>query len=122
VSAESAPGASGSVRAGHFAKSELLLPERGAAGGCFELELVSPFGALFSALFPTRPFRLHSLSFDYVAPLEQSSSATFSVKVAELGAGDGAAQLSLLVFRESLVCVRGSARLEFSPSGGTWQK
>jgi hypothetical protein len=116
------PAASGSVRAGHFARSEMLVPDRGGAERCFELELLSPFGALFAALFPTRPFRVHSLSFDYVAAIEAKASAMFSVKVAELGEADADALLSLLVFRESLVCVRGSARLDFSQGGGTWLK
>jgi hypothetical protein len=101
----------GSVRTGHYARREVLISRQRSAESA--IELVLPFGALFSALFPDTPFVVRRLSFDYVGPVELDADATFSVKVGDLGEEGGAVQLSLLVFRGSLVCVRGSATLEF---------
>lgn len=99
--------------AGQYALSEVELGSGGAAPEPpFELSLALPFGALFSALFHATPFRVRSLALEYVSPERLGPSATFSAKVTDLAEGPRAVRLSLLVFRESRVCVRGSASIE----------
>ena len=97
---------------GRYALSEVELANGAGPDAPFELSLALPFGALFSELFRATPFRVRSLSLEYVSPERLGPSATFSAKVTDLTDGPRAVRLSLLVFRESRVCVRGSASIE----------
>jgi hypothetical protein len=110
---ELAPGAdSEPMAAGRYALSEVELGAGSVSDTPSELALALPFGALFSALFRATPFRVRSLSLEYVSPERLGPSATFSAKVTDVGGGPQPVRLSLLVFRESRVCVRGSACIE----------
>jgi hypothetical protein len=110
---EGAPGdGSEPIAAGRYALSEVELGVGGGSDAPSELSLALPFGALFSELFRATPFRVRSLSLEYVAPERLGPVATFSAKVTGIGQGSQAVRLSLLVFRESRVCVRGCACIE----------
>lgn len=76
----------------------------------FELSLALPFGSLFSALLPARPFRVRSLQLEYVDPDRLGPRATYSASVGD--SEGGALELRLLVARGACLCVRGRAWLE----------
>lgn len=97
------------MRVGSYARVDVDVGSPAALDEPLELSLAAPFGALFATLFSARPFRVKSLSLEYVAPERLGARATFSAKLSELKGGGEAARLSLLVFRESNVCVRGEA-------------
>ena len=97
------------LRVGSYARVDVEVSSVAGADEPLELSLAAPFGALFATLFSTRPFRVKSLSLEYVAPERLGALATFSARLSELRDGGECARLSLLVFRESNVCVRGEA-------------